>query len=293
MLMQKEETDTSSISFTAHYTGHIWYNYGLSEHFFATMPGRFLFNTLRPFEWAGRMLFGSDIKSCLLQRHYLIDHILEKAIEEQGYTQVLEVACGLSPRGFRFMKKYADQDIRYIEADLPGMAKRKEALLSKHKTLDETHKVIVCNILEKDGEHSIKQVVERELDPGRKTIVITEGLIMYFSLEVIKGFWERLHTHMSQLPEVRYLADNYPLSRKHPLYKIMRFIEHSLGFLSRADVNFHFANERDVSDYFADIGFEAMCHDPKDYFDKTDMPQNRSAEFVHVIDAKILRANSD
>ena len=48
---------------------------------------------------------------------------------------MLELACGLSPRGFRFTRKYGGR-IRYVEADLPAMAARKKGSVktTQHKT---------------------------------------------------------------------------------------------------------------------------------------------------------------
>ena len=43
--------------------------------------------------------------------------LLERAIEAGGVTQVIELACGLSPRGWRFANRYGER-LRSIEADL-------------------------------------------------------------------------------------------------------------------------------------------------------------------------------
>ncbi len=64
------------------------------------------------------------LESYLLARHRAIDSLLTTAIEEHGIRQVIEVAAGLSPRGWRFAQRYGDR-LTYIEADLPGMAERK------------------------------------------------------------------------------------------------------------------------------------------------------------------------
>ena len=45
-----EPRDTSSISFTALYTGHVWTRDGISAPFFRTRGGAFLYGALAPFE---------------------------------------------------------------------------------------------------------------------------------------------------------------------------------------------------------------------------------------------------
>ena len=57
----------------------------------------------------------------LLARHHLIDHRLHAAIESGRVGQVIEVAAGLSPRGWRFASRYGSR-LTYLEADLPATA---------------------------------------------------------------------------------------------------------------------------------------------------------------------------
>ena len=64
----------------------------------------------------GRLLIGADIDTFLLHRHMVIDHLLDQAIAS-GYTQVIELASGLSGRGYAFCGRYGA--LRYIETDLP------------------------------------------------------------------------------------------------------------------------------------------------------------------------------
>src|SRR5690606_24628369 len=106
MSRRKDRTDTSSISLTAHYTGHVWYRNGLSADAFSTTQGALYYGLLAPFEALGNRLVGTNVRESLLQRHFLIDHLIEEAITREGITQVLEIACGLSPRGWRFTNRF-------------------------------------------------------------------------------------------------------------------------------------------------------------------------------------------
>ena len=92
--------DTSSISFTAHYTGYVWYKNNLSHKAFATKQGFAFYQLLRPIEVLAKYFIGSDIKTTLLQRHQLIDRELSQLIGQHPDLQILELACGLSPRGW-------------------------------------------------------------------------------------------------------------------------------------------------------------------------------------------------
>lgn len=285
--MAKDATDTSSISFTALYTGHVWYRNGLSAPAFHTSGGSVLYHALAPFEAVGKVVAGGNIRTFLLQRHHLIDHLVERAIRDEGVTQILEIACGLSPRGVRFRARHPD--LTYMEADLPEMAARKERLLADNGLLDDRHRVVPINVFEQNGPLALETVLG-ELDADRPVLVITEGLVNYFPTDVISGVWSRLATALSAFPKGIYLTDNYPLYHDHPLRKTMRALGGMLGTVSRSRVSFHFGSDDEARDCFRKAGFGDMqIHDPADYYDETDMPRSRGTPFVRIIEARTKR----
>ena len=121
-------TDTSRISISAHYTGYIWYKNGLSHPQFVTPMGRAAYWALKPMNVFMQAMVGASIDTFLLQRHFVLDHLVEQAIAD-GYEQVVELAAGLSSRGY--LIKQAHPSIHYVEGDLPGMSARKAELLDK------------------------------------------------------------------------------------------------------------------------------------------------------------------
>lgn len=284
-LFRKDKTDTSSISFTAHYTGYVWYHNGLSAAPFRTRQGALYYALLSPFEAVGRRIAGGNIKDFLLQRHFLIDRLISNAIEQEGVTQVLEIACGLSPRGWRFSQRYPQ--LNYVEADLPDMARRKQALLTQVADgSTRQHKVITCNILA-DGADSLESVIAREFDRSKPLLVVTEGLVNYFNLETISGFWARLHAELAQFPAGIYLTDNYPLLDDHPFRRVMKSLGNGLGAASRSNVSFHFGSDLAMEDHFRALGFRtAKAHNPSHHYDSLPIPRTRGDSFVRVLEAR-------
>ena len=64
------------ISFTAHYTGYIWYQMGISHPVLATAKGKTLAALVHPLEsWAEKYVGGS-MRTTLKQRHTMLDHQL-------------------------------------------------------------------------------------------------------------------------------------------------------------------------------------------------------------------------
>jgi O-methyltransferase involved in polyketide biosynthesis len=285
--MMARDIDSSSISFTALYTGEIWRRHGLSAPFLSSTQGRFLYLAGRPMEWAGKILLGGNNEVMLLQRHHIIDYLLEKAIEREGVTQIVEIACGLSPRGTRTAQKYAGRNIHFIEADLPDMAARKSHLLEKAGELSEFHRVLPLNILEENTTESLESFFARELDPSRKTLVITEGLVNYFDYATIHGFWTRLAAVLKQFPAGIYLNDLYPNFQWHRSVRTINAFKSFLGAATRSNVTLHFDNEAAIIEGFREAGFtETRAHLPESYYGVLDIPVMPVPSLVRVIESR-------
>jgi O-methyltransferase involved in polyketide biosynthesis len=277
--------DSSGISFTAFYTGEVWRRHGLSVPFLASKQGRLLWLAGRPMEWAGLALLGGNNETLLLQRHHIIDHILEKAILEEGFTQIIEIACGLSPRGTIMSRRFAGSDIHYVEADLPGMAGRKRHLLEKAGELNARHRVIDIDILARGTPDALESVFARELDPKRKTLVITEGLINYFDYATIRGFWMRLSSVLKGFPAGIYVSDLYPNFQWHRSVKVANAFKSLLAVATRSSVTLHFESEQAVHEGFAEAGFASTrVHLPESYYGVLDIPVMRAPSLVRVIE---------
>lgn len=280
--MSQNNNDTSSISFTAHYTGYVWHHFGLSDAHFATSQGRLYFLLLRPFELLARCLIGSDIKTTLLQRHFLIDRELDALIAAHPRLQVLEIACGLSPRGHRFCQRHPG--ITYVEADLPGMAARKRALLSPLASLDARHRLVTCNILDQGTSDSLEAVIAREFDPALPLVVITEGLVNYFDLDTISGVWRRLALALRAFPAGTYLTDIYPEVTGHRFAGAIRAANRSLKVASRSGFTLHFPDDARMREHFLGLGFAgARVFDPD--HEATAAPRARGGAIVRVVRA--------
>src|ERR1700758_245401 len=93
-------------------------------------------------------------------RHLAIDAVLERAIERHGISQVVEVAAGMSPRGWRLANRYGDR-LTYGEAALPAMADRKWRALRRIGSLSDAHRVREVDVLQKQDLAALAD----ELDP--------------------------------------------------------------------------------------------------------------------------------
>jgi O-methyltransferase involved in polyketide biosynthesis len=194
-----------AISPTAHYTGYVWARNGLSHPLLATRQGRVLYEMLRPVMMVSSAAGGPTLESYLLARHGAIDVLLERALAHDGVTQVLELACGLSPRGWRFARRYGDR-ITYVETDLPKMADRKRRALERVGSLSDHHRVETLDVLRSDGPASLSAVTAA-LDRDAGIAVVVEGLIGYLETDVLESIWRRLAHHMAEFRVGVYLSD--------------------------------------------------------------------------------------
>src|SRR4051812_4401103 len=156
-----------TISPTAHYTGYVWFAHGQSHAAFATRTGRLMYQALRGPNLLAHRISMPTLEGMLLARHRLIDLRLAQAIDAGGISQIVEVAAGLSPRGWRFRNRYADR-ITYVEADLPGMIAHKRRILAELGGETPNHRTVEIDALATTGPTTIDAICGA-LDPARGT----------------------------------------------------------------------------------------------------------------------------
>ncbi len=274
-------TSTVRISPTAHYTGYAWLTHGLSHPAFATPTGRFLYRTLAPVNKAMAAAGQATLDGFLLARHHLIDALLREAIERGEISQVIEVACGLSPRGFRFAQTHGDA-LTYVEADLPPMAAKKRELLARAGAGGPRHRVVEIDAMADSGEHSI-EAIAAGLDPARGTAIITEGLLNYFDPESVVKMWRRFARALGRFPHGRYLSD---LHLGSDATRIERVFAGLLGIFVRGKIHFHFDDEASALRELEISGFaRPALRAPEEHQDLTGPVDLASARAVRIIDA--------
>lgn len=255
--------DTSRISPTAHYTSYVWYRNGLSHGAFATAMGRAMYTALQPANAVYEQLTGRpNLEMMLLARHRVIDHLLATAIERREIGQVIEIAGGLSARGWRFARRYPE--LLYVEGDLPAMAAHKRELVQRAAS-PANHIVAELNALAEGGDHSLASVAERHLDPTRGTAIITEGLLNYFPQPEVEGMFARFAACLRGMAGGVYLSDLNVRddARGQPTVEVFRRL---LQLVARGGVHLHYGDAADGERALVDAGFDgATLHRPASF----------------------------
>jgi O-methyltransferase involved in polyketide biosynthesis len=245
-------SSSDNISLTAHYTSEVWLRNGLSHPGLATRQGSAMFEALRPVMRISHALDSPTLESYLLARHRAIDAALERAIEQCAVTQVVEVAAGLSPRGWRFVTRYGDR-LAYLEGDLPAMAARKRRALDQIGSLGERHRVLDLDALRDDGPASIPSLAG-QLDPGRGTAIITEGLLPYLSTDALRGLWRRFARALAGFPTGVYISDLHLRSAEDVTVRAFRV---ALSAFVRSRVYVHFDDAAEAEAELRASGFRS------------------------------------
>lgn len=257
--MIQQLSEHRHISFTAHYTGYIWYSMGISHPVFATSKGKMLAKLVHPLEsWAEKFVGGS-MRTTLKQRHSMIDQHLIQLIERHPDLQVLEIASGLSPRGWNFRQKFPNID--YRELDLPDMARVKTQALQK---IDCTSpEVLSVDLFTADFEQAFQV-----FDPTRPLVIISEGLINYFNKNMLLQLLHAISNYGKNFKELHYLTDIYPEPVKNKLANFIWGCSKLLKLMSRSAFSFHFVHPQQAQSFFQQAGFEQVnITQPQLYFD--------------------------
>ncbi|MGZ4174535.1 MAG: class I SAM-dependent methyltransferase [Solirubrobacteraceae bacterium] len=241
----------TAVTPTAHYTGYVWARNGLSHPELASAEGRLLYESLRAPMIASRLLGGPTLEAYLLARHGAIDALLERAIEGGGVTQVIEVAAGLSPRGWRFSRRHG-AGLTYVEADLPAMAERKRSALQRMGSLGEHHRVEPLDAL-RDGGPASLAAVTAELDPTEALAIITEGLLGYLDRDSVLELWRRFARELSAFRSGFYLSDLH-LGSTEARAEVRAF-RLLLSAFVRGRGHLHFGTEHEAAAALRDAGF--------------------------------------
>jgi len=206
----------------------------------------------------------------------MIDEHLCQLIEQHPQFQVLEIACGLSPRSWNFRQKFPE--INYRELDLPDMAKIKTQALQQ---IDQhAPEVLTADIFSEELD-----CIFQMFDRNQPLVVISEGLINYFDQRMLGILMQGITENAQYFPAVHYLSDIYPEPVKNKLANFIWSSSRLLKFMSRSAFTFHFKSPQELQHFFQDAGFDQVeVQQPQRYFAEPHQPNPTHEQDEHLGD---------
>ncbi len=122
----------------------------------------------------------------IVVRTVALDEMILKAVEEDGFDTVLNLAAGLDTRPYRLA---LPATLRWIEADLPAMVEYKRDKLKDAKCFCRLERYAV-DLADVEARRALFTKVGAAAD---KVLVVTEGLLIYLDPEEVKTLAADLH----------------------------------------------------------------------------------------------------
>jgi O-methyltransferase involved in polyketide biosynthesis len=192
----------------------------------------------------------------------------DRIIEEQGMTQILEIAAGLSPRGLAMT---VNPEVISVATDLPQILEQErtiaQAILTRLNSRRPNLYFQVANALDRESLSRAAAVFR----PDRPIAIITEGLLPYFThpekailarnihelLTIYGGIW------ITPDLSTRQSWGNVAHSDEH-IRQRLRVISHSTD---RSLASNAFADENDLNQFFAGAGFTIQEYSQAELFE--------------------------
>ncbi|HUR41185.1 MAG TPA: class I SAM-dependent methyltransferase [Verrucomicrobiae bacterium] len=280
----KDRADSERVSPTAYATGYFWYRHGLSHAGLLISEGRRIDRRFRLLGAVVKLVSGVSIDALMLARHKGIDALLSRHIASERVSQVVELAAGLSPRGWRFAQRHGGA-LDYLETDLPHMAKLKRDLLERSHLATPKHRVATVDVL-KDGGADSLAAVAATLDRSRGLAIITEGLMSYLDPPAAQAVWRRIAATLKQFPHGVYLSDAYVQSDRYGVGgqvfrgAIQRFV--------KGRMHVHFQTPDDAQAQLTTAGFGSVTmHEPRHIAETRELGEVAGGNRVRVLEATV------
>ena len=175
----------------------------------------------------------------IVVRTQVLDELILKAVEEDGFDTVLNLAAGLDTRPYRLA---LPTTLRWVEVDLPAMVEYKREILKDAKCFCRLER----HALDMSEPEARRSLFAKVGAAANKVLVITEGLLIYLDETQVKSLAADLRQPAAFK---RWLMD---LSSPQLLKLLAR--RHGPNMLKNEDVSFKFA-PAEGQEFFRPLGW--------------------------------------
>ena len=249
------------ISIIARYTAYTWFRNGLLPHAFLPDKAALFYWIVRPVNSLLAWFFGNSLEAFLLQRHLIIDHLLERELGVAPVTAVVEIGAGYSARGHLLLKRLQGQRLIYLELDLPNVVACKRQMLEA-AAVKPLPLLLECDINARATPDSLREIILQHVPRQARLVLLTEGLMDYFGKDAVHAIWTEMADILRTYEGGVYLSDIAPRAADHPAYNYMRTIMYIIQKLVGRKYPPFFANDDEVAIALRAAGFNAEVLNP-------------------------------
>ncbi len=176
--------------------------------------------------------------------------LINKLIEKQNVTQILELASGYTSRGLIYSKK----GYKYVEMDLEEVANNKKRIINElFKKNDNLH-IVSGNALNIEDYNRCEKYFD-----NNKLVIINEGLLRYLTFDEKKKVAQNIYNMLKKHGGVWITCDVTPKKFIQKQNEQNPTLNDNISIItSRNDLNDRFENEEHIKSFFSEIGFNSI-----------------------------------
>ena len=277
--MEAAASEWDSISITAHYTAQVWARLHLPWAWrFDTRTGRIFYAAAAPLMGLAARAGLTTPHEFLVQRHRIIDALMER----RAPAQLLDLAGGLSPRCLAFAHKHGRPG---IDVDLERMIQLKAALAGP-AGLPSTYRQAPLDLIASQDYAADLGAALARVNP---TVVITEGILPYFSIEQQQHVFARIAALLRCCGGGTYLTDVHHQRETDRLGRFATVFRWGLHLIARSPLHPMIPDEATGRLLLAQAGFDAVTvHDPRQWQQELDLPLRPLGAGLAIYEARVV-----
>jgi O-methyltransferase involved in polyketide biosynthesis len=179
---------------------------------------------------------------------------LDKIIRDYRPTQIVELACGYSPRGLILTQK--NPKIAYIETDFSSVIEKKQEIINSLVKMGKVKKRKNHHLVPLDSlEGNFFEKLKPFLSKNKKTLVIAETLTSYLNEEEHNHLVKSIEKLLGKFKESAYLSHESNKMLSGVLGKLLLFYRDRVA---KTRSYKHFKGKEEIRKYFEGRGFKVI-----------------------------------
>lgn len=176
---------------------------------------------------------------------------LDKLVHSYNPEQIIELACGYSPRGLIMTQK--DPNQVYIETDFLALIERKKTIIDEIEgfKVSQNHHLVSIDAIDGDLYETLRNII----DVNKRTLIITETLTSYLNPSEYEFLIDNIEKLLDQTDAGAYLSHESKNMLPGIFGWMLLFYRDRIAKTRNYK---HFENQEAIKTYFLKRGFKQV-----------------------------------